>query len=72
MTATAEQLDVLRESLTAFNPQPKFEQEAKEDEDLEYIEEIFEDDAEQEDSIIELSEAEMLRQHELDQKNAMK
>ena len=36
------------------------------EDDDEYIEEIFEDEGEQEDSIIELSEAEMLKQHELE------
>ena len=43
MTATAEQLDVLKQSLNNFRDLPKPKAAAEEDE---YIEEIFEDEGE--------------------------
>lgn len=65
MTATAEQLDVLKQSLSNFKEFSKNEN-APVAEPEEYIEEIFEDEAEEDDtegnqSIIELSEQDMIK-----------
>jgi hypothetical protein len=59
MTATAEQLDVLKQSLSNFKDA------AEKAVDDEYIEEIFEDEAEhnsRDESIVEMTEADRLEE----------